>query len=154
MSEAARRLQDAFEAIARTRMAGMPLVNPRLRVEAVGFHAWEGQWLGVLVTPWSINVVLMPGEGAWPALAKGGERMVDLPAGCFRFVAGFDEAIGEYHACPLFSPALEFADQDAARVAAEAALRALMDPGPAPRAPALSRRDFLRGCAREAPDVR
>ena len=153
MPEAVRRLQAAFEAVARTAMAGLPFVNPRLRVEAVGFREWHEQWLGVLVTPWSINVVLLPGSGAWPRVPFGAERFVDFPAGRFRFIAGSVEGLGEYHACSLFSPALEFADHQTARATAEASLLALHDPLMAaqasPRAQGLSRRDFLRGCPPE-----
>jgi [NiFe] hydrogenase assembly HybE family chaperone len=148
MPEIARRLEIAFERIARTRMADLPFVNPALRVEAVGFRPWQGQWLGVMVTPWSINVLLLPRSADWPRLATGAERFVDLPAGRFRFLAGFDSALGEYHACSLFSPALEFADHAAARTAAEAALAAILDPATAPvgQPPGrFSRRDFLRG---------
>lgn len=154
MSEVARRLEAAFGQIARTRMAGLPFLNPRLHVEAVGFREWEGQWMGVLVTPWSINLVLLPGSGAWPRLPAGAERFVDLPAGRFRFHAAFDATLGEYHACSLFSPALEFADHEAARATAEAALRAIHDPAGArqgaPNAGGLSRRAFLRGRPSEA----
>lgn len=152
MSGAARRVEDAFEHVARTRMAGMPFVNPALRVEAVGFHAWRGEWLGVLVTPWSINVVLLP-PGDRPRLPAGAERFVEFPAGRFRFVAAFDAALGEYHACSLFSPALEFSDQDAARATAQAALDALLDPstGAQARSESFSRRDFLRGTANGGP---
>lgn len=157
MAEAARRLEAAFEEIARTRMAGLPFLNPALRVEAMGFHEREGQWMGILVTPWSINVVLLPGAGPWPRLAAGAERFVDLPAGRFRFIAGEDAAIGEYHACSLFSPALEFADHETARAAATAALEALLDPatgaGPVPPASRMNRRDFLRGARTEADDA-
>ena len=149
MNEATRRIEAAFENIARTRMAGLPFVNPALRVEAVGFSEWQGQLLGVLVTPWSINVVLLPGKGPWPALAPGAERFVDLPAGRFRFIAGADEALGEYHACSLFSPALQFTDHETARATAAAALAALRDPataaGEAAQPAGLSRRDFLHG---------
>jgi [NiFe] hydrogenase assembly HybE family chaperone len=153
MNDVARRLETAFEDIARTRMAGLPFVNPALKVEAVGFSECEGQWMGVLVTPWSINVVLLPGSGPWPALRAGSERFVDLPAGRFRFIAAHDEALGEYHACSLFSPALEFADHETARATAVAALDALRDPATSaePQRPAepLSRREFLRGCRPE-----
>ena len=148
MRETARRLEAAFETIARTRMAGLAFVNPALRVECVGLREWQGQRIGILVTPWSINVVLLPGTGAWPALAAGAERFVELPAGRYRFIAGADASVGEYHACSLFSPALEFADHEAARSAAAAALAALFDPATAGEgAPAagLSRREFLRG---------
>jgi [NiFe] hydrogenase assembly HybE family chaperone len=151
----ARRLEAVFTNVARTRMAGMPFVNVALRVEAVGFREWQGQWLGVLVTPWSINVLLLPRSGDWPRLPMGTERFVDLPAGRFRFIAGFEPSLGEYHACSLFSPALEFADHDAACATASAALEALLTPqaGPA-QTHRYSRRDFLRIRPTEASDGR
>jgi [NiFe] hydrogenase assembly HybE family chaperone len=148
VSAITRRIEAAFDHVARTGMAGMPFLNSALRVEAVGFHVWEGQWLGVLVTPWSINILLLPCSAQWPRLATGAERFVDLPAGRYRFVAGFDAALGEYHACSLFSPALEFADHAAAQATALAALEALLDAGNAQgqvHVRAFSRRDFLRG---------
>jgi [NiFe] hydrogenase assembly HybE family chaperone len=147
------RLESAFVRIWKTRMEGLPFLNPALRVEAVGFRPWEGEWLGALVTPWFVNLVLTPGEGEWTALPAGGERIVTLPAGGFRFVSGHDEEVGEYHACSLFSPAQAFADHETARAVAAAALEALFDPGndekartldAPPRAP-VSKRDFIRG---------
>ena len=71
----------------------------------------------------------------------------------FGFIAAHDRALGEYHACSLFSPMFEFADHDTARVAASAARAALLDPatGEAPpepeaaaAAPVMTKRDFLR----------
>jgi [NiFe] hydrogenase assembly HybE family chaperone len=148
VSAIAPRIEAAFERVARTGMAGMPFVNPALRVEAVGFHEWQGQWLGVLVTPWSVNILLLPHSAPWPRLATGAERFVDLPAGRYRFIAGFDADLGEYHACSLFSPALEFVDHAAARATALAALEALLDTGNSQgqvHVRTVTRRDFLRG---------
>ena len=154
------RLVAAFEAAA-VRMEGLAFVNPALTVEAVSFAPWEGHWLGVLVTPWFVNLVLMPGEGPWESLPAGAERFVALPAGRFRFIAGHDAELGEHHACSLFSPALEFADHETARAVAASALEALFDAGnadapdsagsrgtaiaPAREAAAVSKRDFIRG---------
>ncbi|MBL0141087.1 MAG: [NiFe]-hydrogenase assembly chaperone HybE [Betaproteobacteria bacterium] len=156
MTSPAPRLEAAFTRIWKTRMDGLPFVNAALRVEAVGFRPWQGEWLGALVTPWFVNLVLMPGDGEWMTLPVGGERFMALPAGRFRFIAGVDEELGEYHACSLFSPALEFADHETARATADAALEALFDSANAPGAdgyqpsqaatPAtISKRDFLRG---------
>jgi [NiFe] hydrogenase assembly HybE family chaperone len=150
------RLVEAYARIARERMAGLPFVNPRLEVEAVGFRPWKGQWLGVLVTPWSVNLVLAPGDGDWVMLAHGAERYVAFPAGRFRFIAGGAAEAGEHHACSLFSPALEFVDAEAARLTARAALDALLDPANAEDAPLpqrIARRDFLAGRIAGSPDA-
>ncbi|PWB64057.1 MAG: [NiFe]-hydrogenase assembly, chaperone, HybE [Betaproteobacteria bacterium] len=147
------RLEAAFERIRKTRMEGLPFLNPKLRVEAVGFRPWQGEWLGALVTPWFVNLVLMPGDGPWTTLPEGDERFVTLPAGRFRFICGRDGELGEYHACSLFSPAQQFEDHATARAVAAASLEALFDAGndekerAAGAAPpsAVSKRDFLRG---------
>lgn len=53
-----------FEHIAVMRMRGLPIVNPALGVEALSFRRWAGEWLGVLITPWSLSLMLLPGGGA------------------------------------------------------------------------------------------
>lgn len=154
-------LEAVFRRIETERMAEVPILNPRLEVEAVNFTNWQGHWLGVLVTPWFMNLILLPGmEGAWVSLPEGGKRSIGFASGTFEFIAGCEERLGEYLACSLFSPVLEFADQEAARLTALAALEALQNPGFAepgnesapdkPVAPAkldttMSKRDFLRG---------
>jgi len=140
-----RRLTRAYEHIHASRMQGLAFLNTAVRVEAVAFRRWQGAWLGALLTPWSLNLVLTPGDGEWTMLGAGSERFVDFPAGRFRFIAGHDAVAGETHSCSLFSPVLEFADHEAARVAAVAALEALVtDPEP-PKQGAMSKRDFLAG---------
>ena len=54
-------LETAFRAVA-ARMQGLAFVNPALAVEAIGFAPWSGHWLGVLLTPWFMNLVLAPRE--------------------------------------------------------------------------------------------
>jgi [NiFe] hydrogenase assembly HybE family chaperone len=121
-------LAAAFRAAA-VRMRGLAFVNPALDVEAVGFAPWEGHWLGVMVTPWFINLTLTPREpAAWPSLAPGAKRRYRFPAGDYEFIGARDEAFGEYQVCSLFSPVLEFDDAAAARLVAVLAREALFDP--------------------------
>ena len=160
----AARVQAAFELVRRERMAGLPFLNEALRVELVGVRRWCGLWLGVLVTPWFMNLMLLPGDGMaddeevparWPTIATGEYAPFAFPAGVLSFLAGREGEVGEYLSCSLFSPVFEFADHDAARQTAEACLTALFDTATAapppelatePAAPAaVSKRDFLRG---------
>jgi len=121
------RLAAAFEAAA-ARMEGLSFVNPSLAVEAVGFAPWEGQWLGVLLTPWFMNLILAPRDPAhWAPLAQGARRRYRFPAGDYDFIGAHDDAAGEYQMCSLFSPVLEFADQATARLVAQLARAALFD---------------------------
>jgi [NiFe] hydrogenase assembly HybE family chaperone len=137
-----RDLEAAFNAVLATRMRDLPLVNPALSVEAVGFKRCGEDWLGVMVTPWSMNLLLLPGENsAWQGLATGGKIERQFPFGLYEFTLGDDELIGRYALCSLFSPMLEFADHASALAAAQAALQTLLT---APRRQ-LSRRDLLRG---------
>ncbi|MFO1398527.1 MAG: [NiFe]-hydrogenase assembly chaperone HybE [Burkholderiales bacterium] len=151
---------------AAARMDGLPFVNPRLRPEAVRFAAWEGHWLGVLVTPWFMNLVLAPRDpAAWTPLRIGAKRRFAFPAGDYDFIGAVDPACGEFAMCSLFSPVQEFADHAQAVAVATHALAALFDPrnasddpvpaahaAPPPPSPAaarlaapLSRRELLRG---------
>jgi [NiFe] hydrogenase assembly HybE family chaperone len=143
-----------YRQVLATSMAGLPFLNPALEVEAVGFCRWQGDWLGAVITPWFINLFLLPGGGsAWSPLAPGGRRDVVFPAGHLNFIGDYDDAVGDYQSSPLFAPVRQFADQREAREAASVALAALFLDGKrsedVPVAagtadPAPSRRRFLR----------
>jgi [NiFe] hydrogenase assembly HybE family chaperone len=120
-------LERAFRVVA-TRMAGLPIVNAALAVEAVGFAPWQRHWLGVMVTPWFMNLVLAPRDpAAWQPLAQGAKRPYRFPAGIYEFIGATDASAGEYQMCSLFSPVLQFDDQDTARAVAQLAHTALFD---------------------------
>jgi [NiFe] hydrogenase assembly HybE family chaperone len=151
-------VQARFCDIQQQQMQGMPLLNPALRVQAVGFQPWAQHWLGVLVTPWFMNLLLLPRLPAhWPSIGERESRHYVFPAGVFEFIGHHDPVLGEYQACSLFSPMAEFADHDSACATAAAALDALLDAArpPAGGAPAASaasatdrsKRDFLFGGA-------
>jgi [NiFe] hydrogenase assembly HybE family chaperone len=124
----AARLEVAFRAVYAERMQGLPFVNPVLSVEAVDVLRWNGHWLGVLITPWFMNLMLLPDDhAAWPALRPGEKCEQSFPAGVFEFIAGREDRLGEYLACSLFSPTFEFADQETARETASAARAALFE---------------------------
>jgi [NiFe] hydrogenase assembly HybE family chaperone len=160
-------LEATFRHIAQQRMAGVPILNPALSVEAVGFRPWDEHWLGVLVTPWFMNLWLMPRVvSRWQPIAAGASRHYVFPAGVFEFIGGFESTIGDYQACSLFSPMFDFDHQAGAHDTAAAALEALFDlahreadetgvaaDAPAAAAPAarpLSKRDFLFGQPRHS----
>lgn len=155
-------VQAVFERIATTRMAGLPIVNSVLAVEALGFRRWAGEWLGVLITPWSISLMLLPGGGtAFVQLQPGQMQRWSFPSGTYDFIANCEDGLGDYQLCSLYSPVFEFDSPDSARQAALTALAALLDGTDAPAetpadrhtgAPdhahavraAISRRGFLR----------
>ena len=110
-------------------MQGLPFVHPDLLVEAVGFQVWQGGCLGVLVTPWFMNLMLLPGAGdSWATLRVGEKCSYALPSGTYEFVLGEEAGIGRYMSCSLFSPMQAFVDHAAAVATADQVMVALMDP--------------------------
>lgn len=110
------------------RMEGLPIFNSILSIEAVGFTEVQDGLFGALVTPWSINAVLVPVGGA-AAPPLGQQRA--LPGGRFTFLPQRVEGVGAVELASLFSPALEFESQAAAVGTAAEAVRLMLTP-PAP----------------------
>lgn len=138
-AHAVQRLERRYKAIAAERMAGLPIMNLALDVRAAQVRAWQHQWITALVTPWFLNLVILPAnpsavhELGADTIKVGSKQVVALPGGNFEFIGSHDEELGAYAMCSLFSPVFEFADQETAAAAAEAALSAVMedaDPGP------------------------
>lgn len=157
-------VESFYDQVWREQMIDLPFVNPALRVEALGFRQVDGDWVGVVITPWFINLFLLPGGGTlWQDLPSGEQRGVEFPAGRLDFIADNnpdpEAPLGAYQYCPLIHPVQHLADQATAREAAVAVLDALFappttaeappdNPDPARAAePAPSRRAFLRGLA-------
>jgi [NiFe] hydrogenase assembly HybE family chaperone len=124
-------LEAAYGKIQRERMSDVPILNPALKVAVPGMREFGGVWYCALVTPWFINAMALPFTeadiAAWSKAAPGEKVMRQLPAGAFEFICGNEEGIGPYQMCSLFSPVLEFENQETAIATAEAAMNALFD---------------------------
>lgn len=149
MEDALHNLLEAFRGIDRERMATMPFYNPRLEVEPVGFDSWDGHLAGVLIAPWLMNLVVLPGEETWQDLDPGSRVELSLPAGRYEFTTCRLPEAGLHLSLPLFTGVKEFPDQATARqIAAEVRSRLFGPPAggtaqtTAPRR-ALNRRAFL-----------
>jgi [NiFe] hydrogenase assembly HybE family chaperone len=138
------------------KMCGLPMYNANLRTEAVGFERRDGRLSGVLLTPWFMNLLLLPNESdEWLKLPPGKTFEVDFPSGCQRCLLSAPEGIVPHLSLPLFTTVQDFPDQDSARRVAEEVLRRLyLDAGDAETADisqgalgsrrTMSRRDLLR----------
>jgi len=163
-------LLTAYSLVAKTSMKDMPIVNEALRVEALGFRDWQDSEVGVLITPWFMNLLVVPKENNSIQMQVGKSVEMQLPAGVFSFLTQADEQIGIYLTSSLFSPMFDFADEAQARETASEVMEQIFNPPsesilqeeptvslmPKPRAqevepaqPAhskpISRRDLLRG---------
>lgn len=151
-------LEAHYRHVWQTRMHDLPFINAALGVEAVGFARYEGDWLGVVITPWFLNLLLVSGGGQlWGDIPAGERRYLNLPCGTLQFIADDDPDIGPYQYCPLIAPVSDLADMAQARLIAADALKTVFVP-PAPPAepkappvveekPAVSRRGFFRRLA-------
>jgi [NiFe] hydrogenase assembly HybE family chaperone len=166
VNEIEQRIEAVFKDIADTRMAGLPICNEALHVQAVGFREWEAHWVGVLVTPWTISLVLMPGASGPLKVLGPDEKMTwAFPSGKYEFMGLNETALGTCQICSLISPVVDVASQedavniagqvmvalfvaesDAARDAVRKvdAEAARLNGEPVLKQP-LSRRDFIRG---------
>ncbi|MEI2624689.1 MAG: [NiFe]-hydrogenase assembly chaperone HybE [Giesbergeria sp.] len=98
-------------------------------MQAVGFAPEpEGSSaLGVLVTPWFMNLMRLPLDAAEP-LGPGQASRQRIGAHRLSFIGAHEAAFGPYAMCSLASPMFEFADQDAAVATAHEVLAQLRLP--------------------------
>ncbi|WP_068114254.1 [NiFe]-hydrogenase assembly chaperone HybE [Tropicimonas marinistellae] len=117
-----------FTEIWNGKMRDVPLVNRTLRVEAVGFILHEGRPLGVLISPWFMNLVMLPADGEdWSDLRAGDTEVIGFPSGDYEFLHNTRETVGGYKACSLVSPMGEYTSQVQAVEVASAIMTALFD---------------------------
>ena len=115
MSVGVKRLVDYYQAVLEERFRGLPIVNTALQVEAVGFRGLAEHEFGVLITPWFINLVLLPGTGRWDDRPQGSVCTVELPGGKVDFTVSHDDAMGTTLSAAMFGTVAEFPDQATAR---------------------------------------
>lgn len=164
LRERVRLLEAVYRDIAGTRMQGVPVLHAALQVQAVGFELqplpapaepapgdpavgavpplpWA---VGILVTPWFMNLLrlpLAPLEGAQAVaagwLAPGAKAW--RPAGPheFEFIGALEidsraGRLGVFEASSLCSPMFQFADHAAAIATAQEVLRLLRQPAEEP----------------------
>jgi [NiFe] hydrogenase assembly HybE family chaperone len=111
-------------------MRDMPIYNEKIAIEAFGFRLFgEGELLGIVLTPWFMNMIMLPIEPVPMDMARIGRTVsVELPAGKRSFVVGGDETIGLYKAHSLHSPVLNFTLPGQAQAEARRMLALLMTP--------------------------
>lgn len=107
-------------------LSDRPAENPLLICRAVGFSRYRGDWLGVMITPWFMDLFLLPGGGSlWGDIPAGQRRYVDLPQGTVPFVAADDRKIGSYQYSRLVAPVSTLPDMAAALSLAQGVMRGI-----------------------------
>jgi [NiFe] hydrogenase assembly HybE family chaperone len=145
------RVAGIIEALRETemRVRQLPIYNARLRIEPVGFRQLGAEIVGILVTPWFMNLAVLPlAETDLARGQQGAKRGLALPSGTYEVIGGQMKGVGLIEMCSLFSPMDAFETQETAVLAAEGALDELFAaPAPAPVEAVVSRRDLFRQAA-------
>jgi len=108
------------------KMCDLPVFNSQLDVGVIGFQEYAGRNMGVLLTPWCMNLVILSGEeDGWGEDLQGSKQLMALPSGQYEFIYNWLEGFGAFLTCSLFSPMEEFSDQATAIETAEEVMLAL-----------------------------
>jgi [NiFe] hydrogenase assembly HybE family chaperone len=151
--ETGQRLRVLYGEIYLRAMHDVPVCNQALTVESIGFQRYNDYAIGVVLTPWFMNLVAvaLPDSGLAIVGPDGGTQRLTFAAGEVDFTLSTLTGFGRLLSASLFSPMFDFADMAAARLTAEHVLAALLDPESlAPPAPprhpeTLDRRALIRG---------
>jgi [NiFe] hydrogenase assembly HybE family chaperone len=118
--QVANTLVNSFRHIHEHSMRGIPLLNPNIGIEAVGFHEHEGRILGIIICPWLMNLVMLPAENEdWSGMELGHKQPHEFANRRYKFMINEYEGIGLCQTHSLHSPMRAFASHEQARAAAQ-----------------------------------
>ncbi len=138
-------LLEHFERILNTHMRGLPILNPRMAVEAVGTRSFGEHRICVLITPWFMNLVLLPGTEEWVSVEQGESFSIEFPREALDFNVSRDDAIGTFLSAVLFRTVTDFPDQETARAVALEVMENLFVSDKEPGPKVINRRSLLTG---------
>lgn len=117
-------LENAFSIIAEGEMSTLPFYRAQIPVRACGFTLFEQQWCGVMLTPWMLSLVILPGpQQFWQRKAVGEKLALELPCGNVTFTVSELAGCGQYLSRSLKSPLDEWLDMNQALALAEESAR-------------------------------
>ncbi|MCE3106161.1 hydrogenase-2 assembly chaperone [Yersinia enterocolitica] len=116
-------LEQVFGQVAADEMRGLPFYRDHIPLRACGFQLFEQQWIGALLTPWMLSLVVLPGpQQSWQRRVVGERLMLALPCDTVSFIVSEIAGGGQYLSRSLMSPldsslsaerALQLAEQSA-----------------------------------------
>ncbi len=107
-------------------MRDLPVYNAALQVAAVGFRPFEGGLIGVIVTPWFMNLVRVPARGA--EVEAGVKREAALPAHRVDLIGARLDGAPPFEFRPIVSPMDDFPSQAQVLLTAGEVMDALFMP--------------------------
>lgn len=131
-------LEAHFSEVYLTKMQGIPVINPNIQVElAVLNEIKKGVFLGAIVTPWFINLLVkivdQHGKDRHHEIYNatvGQSITLKFPSGAYEYIVNYQSELGYFYTCALISDmhsienhdiAIELAQQSVQLVFNEAA---------------------------------
>ncbi|OEC47059.1 hydrogenase-2 assembly chaperone [Aeromonas sp. DNP9] len=115
-----------YERIAREEMQVLPFYHATMPMVAE-CTLFEGQWLGCVLTPWMLSVVVLPGpDQLWPVRSSSDRLALQLPCGNMTFMVGELPETGQLLACSLMSPIDPHLGADEGRALVSSTLKMLL----------------------------
>lgn len=111
--DAAETLLQTFEHILQENMQGIPILNNKLQVQTLGFQMYDGRIIGIIITPWLMNLIMLPNEeDDWSELELGKKMPIKFPSTRYKFMVNEIDGIGKCKTHSLYSPMREFNSQE------------------------------------------
>ncbi|OOH90579.1 hydrogenase [Pasteurellaceae bacterium 15-036681] len=86
-------------------MQDLPFYRQDIPCFTPNFILFEGQWIGAILTPWMLSVVVLPGPNQrWEQREIGEKLGLQLPYKTITFTVSGMESIPQYLSCSLLSP--------------------------------------------------
>jgi len=121
------RLEQIFVHILHNNMQGIPILNNHLAVQTLGFQVFDGRIIGIIITPWLMNLIMLPNkQDDWSKLQLGDKMPVKFPSAVHKFMVNEIDGIGKCKTCSLYSPMHEFSSQTHALTVAQDFINALL----------------------------
>ena len=155
MTDPSQTIEQVFNCTHQQQMQDLPFINPAVQVAAIDFALYEQDWLGILLTPWMLNIMLLPGpEREWTEFktsAVGEKINLNFSNGEYTFMLNQHPQLGQFLSCSLLSPVNDIRDQAAGvRLAKDARRLLTAIPSIEPAQPYSSHRAFFTGRSNQA----
>lgn len=100
-----------YKNIAANKMLDLPIYNQNLKVETIGFTSWQDNLVGILITPWMMNLLIIADEKPLSPIPDNKNQAWFFPSGKYDFMGHNLEGFGWIHSCSLISPMDDFNNQ-------------------------------------------